>query len=143
MCTVRVASHGASHGASHQHPSSTFGCHHNDSDQNYVYEHFTPPLPPLLVSDTHIMPHAEGSSPAAVKDEPVDDAGITSSIPQGNDDDVDMLDASGAAADASAVKKADVKLDDLFANDDSDEEFPSSAPVKAAPSSPQGPASPT
>ncbi|KAJ6781362.1 hypothetical protein PWT90_02774 [Aphanocladium album] len=89
------------------------------------------------------MPHAEGSSPAAVKDEPVDDAGITSSISQGDEDDVDMLDASNAAADAAAVKKTDVKLDDLFANDDSDEEFPSSAPVKAAPSSPQGPASPT
>ncbi len=90
------------------------------------------------------MPHAEGSSPAAVKDEPIDDAGITSSIPQGDyDDDVDMLDASHAAADAAAVKKSDVKLDELFANDDSDDEFPSSAPVKAAPSSPQGPASPT
>lgn len=90
------------------------------------------------------MPHAEGSSPAAVKDEPVDDAGITSSIPQGDDDDdVDMLDASHAAADAAAVKKTDVKLDDLFANDDSDDEFPSSAPVKVAPSSPQGPGSPT
>ncbi|TQV98234.1 hypothetical protein V2A60_008005 [Cordyceps javanica] len=92
------------------------------------------------------MPHAEGSSPAAVKDEPVDDAGITSSIPQGGDgdDDVDMLDASHAAADDAAVKKADVKLEDLFANEDSDDdEFPSSAPVKAAPSSPQGPKSPT
>ncbi|KAJ4164190.1 hypothetical protein LMH87_005874 [Akanthomyces muscarius] len=89
------------------------------------------------------MPHAEGSSPAAVKDEPVDDAGITSSIPQGDDDDVDMLDASHAATDAAAVKRSDVKLDDLFAHDDSDDEFPSSAPVKVAPSSPQGPGSPT
>lgn len=91
------------------------------------------------------MPHAEGSSPAAVKDEPVDDAGITSSIPQGaQEDDVDMLDASHAAADDAAIKKTDVKLDDLFANDDSDDEFPSSAPVKAAPSSPpQRAASPT
>ncbi|OAQ98381.1 hypothetical protein LLEC1_01490 [Akanthomyces lecanii] len=89
------------------------------------------------------MPHAEGSSPAAVKDEPVDDAGVTSSIPQGDEDDVDMLDANHAATDAAAVKKSDVKLDDLFANDDSDDEFPSSAPVKVAPSSPQGAASPT
>lgn len=93
------------------------------------------------------MPHAEGSSPAAVKDEPVDDAGITSSIPQGDDDDddddVDMLDASHAVADAAAVKKPDVKLDDLFANDDSDDEFSSSPPVKVAPSSPQGSGSPT
>ncbi|KAJ3479029.1 hypothetical protein NLG97_g8421 [Lecanicillium saksenae] len=89
------------------------------------------------------MPHAEGSSPAAVKDEPVDDAGITSSVPQGDEDDVDMLDASNAATDAAAVKKSEVKLDDLFPNDDSDEEFPSSAPVKVAPSSPQRPASPT
>lgn len=33
--------------------------------------------------------------------------------------------------------KKDVKLEDLFADDDSDEEFPSSAPVKQhAPSSP-------
>lgn len=90
------------------------------------------------------MPHAEGSSPTAVRDEPVDDAAITSSIPQGDDDDdVDMLDASGAAIDG-AVKQTDIKLENLFDNDDDDddEEFPSSAPVKAAPSSPQGPASP-
>ncbi|EJP69324.1 DNA primase small subunit [Beauveria bassiana] len=91
------------------------------------------------------MPHAEGSSPTAVRDEPVDDAAITSSIPQGDDDDddVDMLDASGAAIDG-AVKQTDTKLENLFDNDDDDddEEFPSSAPVKAAPSSPQGPASP-
>lgn len=92
------------------------------------------------------MPHAEGgSSPAAVKDEPVDDGGITSSIPRGDDeDDVDMLDASHAAANAAAVKKSDVKLEELFDNDDSDDdEFPSSAPVKPEPSSQQGPASPT
>ncbi|OAA73626.1 DNA primase small subunit [Cordyceps fumosorosea ARSEF 2679] len=94
------------------------------------------------------MPHAQGSSPAAVKDEPVDDASITSSIPQNDDDDVNMLDASHAAADDAAVKKTDSKLDDLFAHDDDsedDDEFPSSAPVKAeAPSSqPQRPPSPT
>ncbi|ATY63808.1 DNA primase small subunit [Cordyceps militaris] len=90
------------------------------------------------------MPHAEGTSPAAVKDEPVDDASLPSSIPHGDEDDVDMLDASHAAADDAAVKKADVKLEDLFDNDDSDDnEFPSSAPVKSEPpTSQEGPASP-
>lgn len=80
------------------------------------------------------MPHsipAGKSSPGAVKDEPMDDAGIPSSVGQAAADaDVDMAEDTKPA-------KNNVKLDDLFANDDSDdEEFPSSAPVKAEQSSP-------
>lgn len=73
----------------------------------------------------------------------MDDAGIPSSVGP-NDDDVDMVDTNGVPSAEQASKKGDVKLDELFADVDSDEEFPSSAPVKAEPrsSSPAGPASP-
>lgn len=93
------------------------------------------------------MPHSlddPQSSPAAVKDEPMEeDAGIPNGVDaaasNADDDDVDMV---GAPDSSAAVKKEDVKLEQLFDDVDSDEEFPSSAPVKAAPSSPQAPASP-
>ncbi len=91
------------------------------------------------------MPHAESqSSPAPVKDEAMDDSGIPSSIGPSNEDDIDMVDPNGAPEVEQPSKKGDVKLDELFADVDSDEEFPSSAPVKAEPrsSSPAGPASP-
>lgn len=92
------------------------------------------------------MPHSiddPQSSPAAVKDEPMEeDAGIPNDVDaaaSNADDDVDMI---GAQDSSAAVKKEDVKLEQLFDDVDSDEEFPSSAPVKVAPSSPQAPASP-
>lgn len=59
-----------------------------------------------------------------------EDAGITAPAPDG---DVDM-------AEAGDVKKEAKQLEDLF-DDDSDDEFPSSAPVQ--PSSQFAPASPT
>lgn len=87
------------------------------------------------------MPHSTDaearSSPAAVKDEPMEDGGA---VP----DDVEMAelqdDAATVAAAAEEPKK-DVKLEELFDDVDSDEEFPSSAPV-AQPSSPAAPAAP-
>lgn len=93
------------------------------------------------------MPHSikepHSSSPAAVKDEPMDEAGIPGSVEAANndEDDIDMVQVPANGGE-TAVKKEDVKLDQLFADVDSDEEFPSSAPVKEARSSPQPPASP-
>ena len=72
-----------------------------------------------------------------------EDAGIPNTVDAAAadaDDDVDMV--GGPDSSAAAVKKEDVKLEQLFDDVDSDEEFPSSAPVKVAPSSPQAPASP-
>lgn len=83
------------------------------------------------------MPHsiAEAkSSQGAIKDEPMDEPNLPSSIGQAaGDDDVDMDDDTKSAPPA----KRTVGLTDLFAADDSDdEEFPSSALVKEQPSSP-------
>ena len=73
----------------------------------------------------------------------MDDAGVPdaleSTTSEAANGDVDM---NGSEEPAPQVKK-EVKLEDLFADVDSDEEFPSSAPVKDAPSSsPQRAASP-
>ncbi|UKZ66984.1 uncharacterized protein TrAtP1_008148 [Trichoderma atroviride] len=81
------------------------------------------------------MPHS--ISPNPVKDEPMDAdpeiPGDAAPAKTTTDDDVDMNDEPQAeappAGQAEEVKK-EVKLDDLFADEDSDEEFPSSAPVK-------------
>jgi DNA primase small subunit len=74
----------------------------------------------------------------------MDDTGIPSSVAPDDDDDIDMVDTDGVPSVEQASKKGDVKLDELFADVDSDDEFPSSAPVKPEPrsSSPAGPASP-
>jgi DNA primase small subunit len=85
------------------------------------------------------MPHSitpeAMSSPRPVKDEPVEeDNGIPSGTAPVQDGDVDM-------AEAGDVKKEVKQLEDLFDDDDSDDEFPSSAPVQ--PSSQIAPASPT
>lgn len=82
------------------------------------------------------MPHAESqSSPAPVKDEAQDDTGIPSGVGPSNDDDIDMVDSNAVPEVAQPSKNGDVKLDELFADVDSDEEFPSSAPVKTEPPS--------
>jgi DNA primase small subunit len=95
------------------------------------------------------MPHS--ISPNPIKDEPMDaEAGIPSdAVPAKSsaDDDVDMNDEpqteAPPAGQAEEVKK-EVKLDELFADEDSDEEFPSSAPVKReGASSPARAASPS
>lgn len=80
------------------------------------------------------------SSTSTVKDEPMEDS---AAIPDGiahatNGDDIEMGDAQDQAV------KNEVKLEDLFADVDSDEEFPSSAPVvKQLSSSPEEAALPT
>lgn len=95
------------------------------------------------------MPHS--ISPNPVKDEPMDaDAGIPSDAAPAKTstgDDVDMNDGpqteAPPAGQAEEAKK-EVKLDELFADEDSDEEFPSSAPVKReGASSPARAASPS
>lgn len=107
------------------------------------------------------MPHSlsPSSSNAAgvVKDEPVDGgAGISDSVATAEtaattaDGDVDMNEAEAEAeaeapsAGQTEEKKKEVKLDELFADVDSDDEFPSSAPVKReGVSSPVRPSSPS
>jgi DNA primase small subunit len=70
------------------------------------------------------------SSPRAVKDEPMDDG---SAIPEHvaevvtkPENDVDM----NEIPEADEGAKKDVKLEDLFKDVESDDEFPSSAPVE-------------
>ncbi|KAK5995726.1 DNA primase small subunit [Cladobotryum mycophilum] len=71
-------------------------------------------------------------SPGIVKDEPMEDetgipSGISEAVPAASTaDDVDMNEASASKAEP----KKDIKLEELFDDDDSDAEFPSSAPVK-------------
>ncbi len=92
------------------------------------------------------MPHstdmASTASPSVVKDEPMEDEPSSldnvALIPENGD--VDMVE--------TATSKKDVKLEDLFVDMDSDDEFPSSAPAPASqkaalPSSPQAPISVT
>lgn len=73
----------------------------------------------------------DAPSPAgSVKDEPMEDSGIPDSVTVAADGDVAM-----GEAEAADVKK-EVKLDELFADVDSDDEFPSSAPKQEPVSSP-------
>lgn len=60
---------------------------------------------------------------------------------QSDDDDVDMTMAEVGGAPAVEEPKKEVKLDDLFADVDSDEEFPSSRPTQTQPTSSPGPQS--
>lgn len=99
------------------------------------------------------MPHSVAaeprSSPGAVKDEPMEeDSGIPGTVGPAADADQDVdMDGATAQDDADATPEAGkqgVKLEELFVDVDSDDEFPSSAPVKEQASSPPaGPASPT
>jgi DNA primase small subunit len=83
------------------------------------------------------MPHSESpkgkSSPAAVKDEPMDDAAIPSQVEDhavGEADvDMDQSQSQSQTQGRDEQTKKDVKLEDLFADVDSDDDFPSSAPV--------------
>lgn len=61
-----------------------------------------------------------------------------------DDADIDMNEVEAPSAGQTEPSKKEVKLDELFADDDSDDEFPSSAPVKReAVSSPARAASPS
>lgn len=107
----------------------------------------------------HSIPDDNMSSPrGVVKDEPMEDTAIPSEITDANKDnshvdvdtDVDIdidIDMEGGSTqeEAPAAVKKEVKLDELFADVESDDEFPSSAPVAKDPvsSSPSAaPASP-
>lgn len=104
------------------------------------------------------MPHSvspEANSPIAVPDETMAD----SPVPPNADGDVAMAEADApavaapeaAAPEASAPEpsateqKKDIKLEDLFDDADSDDEFPSSKPQETPESSPEilTPPSPT
>lgn len=104
------------------------------NDQTSELHHNPRPVTRQFYQKTQDMPHStemeSRSSPSAVKDEPMEDE---ATIPNGissatNGDDVDMDEAQDSTKPEEDAKK-DVKLEDLFADVDSDEEFPSSAPV--------------
>lgn len=60
------------------------------------------------------------------------------------DVDIDMNEVEAPSAGQAEQSKKEIKLDELFADDDSDDEFPSSVPVKReAVSSPARAASPS
>lgn len=78
----------------------------------------------------HSVPNEAMSSPRAVKDEPMDDG---SAIPEHvgevatkPEDDIDM----NEIPEVDEGAKKDVKLEDLFKDVESDDEFPGSAPVE-------------
>ena len=95
------------------------------------------------------MPHSvemDEKSPAGlVKDEPMEDTDIPSDVQATGDNDGDAKMDDGPDTNGEGSSKNDVKLDDLFADVESDDEFPSSAPIKneVASSPEQAPASPT
>ncbi|KAL7958494.1 hypothetical protein V8C34DRAFT_148354 [Trichoderma compactum] len=88
------------------------------------------------------MPHSlspNSSNASAVKDEQPDgESGIPTNVAPAetaatmadDDVDVDMNEAEAPPAGQAEESKKEVRLDELFADDDSDDEFPSSAPVK-------------
>lgn len=102
------------------------------------------------------MPHStDGASPNAIKDEPMDQDGAlqgmeevsqengTDKSPEVEDTTIKGNTPTEPLGDADGKKE--VKLEDLFADVESDDEFPSSAAVQntAASSPDQAPASPT
>ncbi|KAI0165198.1 prim-pol domain-containing protein [Hypoxylon sp. FL1284] len=77
------------------------------------------------------MPHSE---------ETMVDAPARNGVDQGADDDTTMGEAGAPTAATTGEDKKDAKLEDLFDDVDSDDEFPSSRPVKEElPSSPAAP----
>lgn len=72
-----------------------------------------------------VSPEADGSN--AIAEEPMVDAPAND---QGTDDDVTMGETNALPAATDGEDKKDVKLEDLFADVESDDEFPSSRPVK-------------
>ena len=109
------------------------------------------------------MPHsvtAESEAPEAGEIKMEEDDVANVDAPQPAEADVDMADAASEpipvavgdtedtvepVTDASDkdAKKEDVKLEDLFADADSDDEFPSSRPAEATQSSSPGELTPT
>ncbi len=98
------------------------------------------------------MPHSESPEPKSAPDADahLEDAPAADVVlPNGNGDsqvtdgDVAMEDAGDAVTLPIKKEVKEVKLDDLFADADSDEEFPSSRPKEElVSSSPEAPSSP-
>ncbi|KAI1080995.1 prim-pol domain-containing protein [Whalleya microplaca] len=92
------------------------------------------------------MPHSvspEGNSPSNAPEETMADAPAPNGDSQPADDDITMAETDALPAAAKEEEKKEVKLEDLFADVDSDDEFPSSRPGEDKfTSSPQAPASP-
>lgn len=81
------------------------------------------------------MPHSVSpeadSSNAAAEETMVDaPAPVNDGVGQGTDDDITMAETNVIPAAANGEDKKDVKLEDLFADVESDDEFPSSRPLK-------------
>ena len=84
------------------------------------------------------MPHSiDEEQPAAVDDEPTEDLSVPAeaSSPSQEAKDVTMGEGEPAMETLEPEAMAKIKLEDLFDDVLSDEEFPSSAPVKEAPPS--------
>jgi DNA primase small subunit len=99
---------------------------------------------------TKSMPHsvlAESEAPQAEEVTMEDGPVANGDAPRVAEEDVDMADAapepSLAVDDTTEEKKEDVKLEDLFADADSDDEFPSSHPAEKTPASSAGEMTPT
>lgn len=92
-------------------------------------------------SETHQTEDAE------MEQEPV----ATGDAHRTSEEDVEMAEAAPKPSasmddikeDEEEKKKGDIKLEDLFADDDDDEEFPSSRPAARTPSSSPGEMTPT
>ncbi len=96
------------------------------------------------------MPHSESPEPKSpqnadvhLEDVPLGDPALPNGDSQVSDGDVAMEDAGDAAALPVKKEVKEVKLDELFVDVDSDEEFPSSRPKdEPTSSSPEAPSSP-
>lgn len=74
-----------------------------------------------------VSPEANSPNTATVPDETMADSPVPNGTSQATEDDVAMAEAD-APATAPPEEKKEVKLEELFADADSDDEFPSSRP---------------
>lgn len=99
-------------------------------------------LSPSMTLTDIAMPHSvspEANSPpntTGITDNAMVDSTVPEDVTQVTDGDVAMEEAEAPAP--AAEEKSEVKLDDLFADADSDDEFPSSRLQDAPSSSPDG-----
>ncbi|KAI0845035.1 prim-pol domain-containing protein [Daldinia vernicosa] len=88
-----------------------------------------------------ISPETDNQNPTV--EETMADAPTRADESQDNDDDITMAEANALPVPVKEEDKKDVKLDELFADVDSDDEFPSSRPAENKfSSSPEAPTSP-
>ncbi|CAJ2509242.1 Uu.00g142680.m01.CDS01 [Anthostomella pinea] len=89
------------------------------------------------------MPHSVSNSPPNDMEQIMGDASPQNGDSQTTDNDIPMAEAEETPTATDGDEKKDVKLEDLFADVDSDDEFPSSKPAETKPSSsPEAPSSP-